>query len=573
GACDQGSPKPLHECESRNAFQDALASTIKNWTSNDQIIFYYSGHGDEISGEFCFKFGGDLLPFKSLMADLKVHKVIKAVLIIDACHAGAAIGIKGEGDILKSVEELEYPRGIAIITSSTGSEESRELPSGSASVFTDLFCKGIQDGLDKPTEDRLISVGDIVEYINTHLKTDEDYKQYRQHSVFSVHGADRKIWLAKNRRISEKEHALFRTWQTVRSQEELRILYERTVPTKHPCFDAKIEDLNWKLVQQFAEATNPGLIRKKSREEVLEELRLFSAIRHDDERFLHKSAVLCFCRWPFLLYPQAKSVFVWGKSSDGTFMTKDIKGPLSEQFTKLVREVMARLNKISVISEDGFRRNVHEIDRDVVRELISNAIIHRDYEMSGTVQVKITPEALEVQNPGSFPPHMSWDVLMKRQHTSNPVDPTIALYLGSLSAKPFEGIGRGFEVFKKYIKENGRDSISYEELPGPTARVRVSRRTPEDVKRVVVFKSFLKYVTETFVAIVTFAMFVGISIGAHWLYTVWPGISIMIMVKVVAWVISVLGGLCCIALVVRSTIIFIKFLLKGPLQKTSDEKL
>ena len=40
----------------------------------------------------------------------------------------------------------------------------------------------------------------------------------------------------------------------------------------------------------------------------------------------------------------------------------------------------------------------------------------------------------------------------------------------------FEGIGRGFDVFKEYIKDNGTDSIICQELPGPTTYIRVLRR-------------------------------------------------------------------------------------------------
>ena len=43
----------------------------------------------------------------------------------------------------------------------------------------------------------------------------------------------------------------------------------------------------------------------------------------------------------------------------------------------------------------------------------------------------------------------------------------------------------------------------------------------------------------------------------------------MIMFKIVAWIISALGGLCCIALVIRNTFVFMKFIFKGPPQGTS----
>jgi hypothetical protein len=47
----------------------------------------------------------------------------------------------------------------------------------------------------------------------------------------------------------------------------------------------------------------------------------------------------------------------------------------------------------------------------------------------------------------------------------------------------------------------------------------------------------------------------------------------MIMVRIVAWIISGLGAICCIALVVRNTISFIRFLQKSPPQGISEPEV
>ncbi len=176
-----------------------------------------------------------------------------------------------------------------------------------------------------------------------------------------------------------------------------------------------------------------------------------------------------------MIYPQARSVFVFGRPKESNFVRQDIFCPLSFQVEALVERVKKYSETISYIAENGLRREVEEIDLRVARELISNAITHRDYQLSGTVNVTITPEALEVYSPGRFLPELSWEQLIDGiAPVSNPVDEAISLYL--LNLLVFEGIGRGFDIFKEYIKDNGSDSIICQELPGHTTYIRVFRR-------------------------------------------------------------------------------------------------
>ncbi len=80
------------------------------------------------------------------------------------------------------------------------------------------------------------------------------------------------------------------------------------------------------------------------------------------------------------------------------------------------------------------------------------------------------------------------------------------------------------------------------------------------------------YTIQTFASLAIFALFVVTSIAADWLCGIYPQVRIMMMFKIVAWIISALGGFCCVALVFRNTIFFIKFLKKGPPQETPGQE-
>ena len=70
-------------------------------------------------------------------------------------------------------------------------------------------------------------------------------------------------------------------------------------------------------------------------------------------------------------------------------------------FQGLIRFVMAQLPQGEVI-RDGVRKEVRQIPEIAVRELIANALIHQDLEMSGAaVMIEIYADRIEISNPGT----------------------------------------------------------------------------------------------------------------------------------------------------------------------------
>lgn len=487
GSCSNNSPKPVHECRSRDEFQQALTDTLSHWRGTDQLIFYFTGHGKVINDIYCIQVGPsekDLLPFDNLLRDLKINGVRRAILILDTCYSGAAAKIKASQQ-LPSLEQYTLPKGIAILASSRSTETSLEMPDGSSSVFTRLFCEGIEEGLDgKKTSDGYITIEDLVGFVKGRLESDEQYTSFLQRPVYRVDEADRAIWISKNPSGASLSNKGTSNPHFVQSIEDLQFLYEKTLPDKHPCANASLNDLNWDLVEEFLEKTYPEASRSQPKEEVLEALKLFSPIPYQGKPALHKSAVLCFAHKPELFYEQAKSMFVIGNPGDVNLIREEITGPLSRQVIQLFERVKNNLKSISHIAEDGRRQERTEIELNVVRELISNAVTHRDYNINGVVTVTLTDTALEIRSPGGFPRDTSWDAFLNsKRPASCPVNVAISHYQSRLLV--FEGIGRGFDVFKKYLKENGEDSITCEILPGSITLVRILRRNiqkpPQDI--------------------------------------------------------------------------------------------
>jgi ATP-dependent DNA helicase RecG len=55
------------------------------------------------------------------------------------------------------------------------------------------------------------------------------------------------------------------------------------------------------------------------------------------------------------------------------------------------------------LPEGMFRRNVPNYDEVVIRELVSNALVHRPYSMRGDIFINLYPDRFEIHNPGLLP--------------------------------------------------------------------------------------------------------------------------------------------------------------------------
>ncbi len=102
----------------------------------------------------------------------------------------------------------------------------------------------------------------------------------------------------------------------------------------------------------------------------------------------------------------------------------------------------------------------YEIPMEAIREIIINAVAHRDYVSSASVQVSIFADRIEVWNPGSLPRGLRPEDLAK-PHSSEPANPLIAapLYL----AHYIESLGTGTLDVIRHCRESDLPSPQFEQ--------------------------------------------------------------------------------------------------------------
>lgn len=81
---------------------------------------------------------------------------------------------------------------------------------------------------------------------------------------------------------------------------------------------------------------------------------------------------------------------------------KTISGPLPVQIAQASSYVLDELAAGLTLAGSGFK-TVHRYPERVIKEAITNAVIHRDYRLNRDIQIRIFDNRIEIESPGLFP--------------------------------------------------------------------------------------------------------------------------------------------------------------------------
>ena len=198
------------------------------------------------------------------------------------------------------------------------------------------------------------------------------------------------------------------------------------------CDGATLRDLDENQLTSFLHAARNKrqlpLSADASPDDLLEHLSLTRDGR------LTNAAVLLFGKAPqrLLISSEIRCAYF-----HGTHVTKPIpsyqvyEGTVFQMVDQAVDFVLARIARtIGTRAESTRIPTAYEIPPEVVREAIVNAVAHRDYTETGSVQIMLFANRLEVWNPGRLPPTLTPEKL-RVAHRSVPANPLLArgLYL------------------------------------------------------------------------------------------------------------------------------------------------
>ena len=202
---------------------------------------------------------------------------------------------------------------------------------------------------------------------------------------------------------------------------------------------AKFDDIDLSAIEAFKKGAIkskrlPFIAEEKNIEQILDNLLLL------EDGNLKRSAILLFGKNPCRFFINAfVKIGRFGQTDDDLRYQEVIEGNAFQLADKTL-EVLDRKFFVSPISYKGLQRvESWEYPYEAIREIILNAIVHRDY-MGAPIQISVYDDKLIVWNEGSLPEDLTFEDL-KKKHSSRPHNPILAsaFFKGGL----VEAWGRG----------------------------------------------------------------------------------------------------------------------------------
>lgn len=168
------------------------------------------------------------------------------------------------------------------------------------------------------------------------------------------------------------------------------------------------------------------------------------------------AAILLFADEPQALLPKRCGIKIFRyatKDSEGTrdslkFDPITIEGPLYDLIRDAVDKTVKVVEGISILGPEGLVPI--QYPREALHEIITNAVLHRDYSYTTDVQVRIFDNRIEVESPGTLPGHITEDNILSEQLARNPV---IVRLINKFPNPPNKDVGEGlntaFEAMRK----------------------------------------------------------------------------------------------------------------------------
>ncbi|MCL2766987.1 MAG: putative DNA binding domain-containing protein [Peptococcaceae bacterium] len=225
------------------------------------------------------------------------------------------------------------------------------------------------------------------------------------------------------------------------SREEIQRLFQRSNlihADELPVSGTTVSDISMEyfkafFLKRFSESLDTqGLSLPK----ILENMNLLQ------DGFLNVACALLFMDSPELKLP---SFIVKAGAFDANDLSttryndsRNIVGKLTDVFKQTVNFIITNLHHVQ--GDQNFNSvGIPEIPREAIEEMVSNALIHRDYFISAPVRVFIFRNRVEIISPGHLPNSLTVDnIKAGNSVTRNPV---LASYANHLL--PYRGYGTG----------------------------------------------------------------------------------------------------------------------------------
>ena len=199
------------------------------------------------------------------------------------------------------------------------------------------------------------------------------------------------------------------------------------------------------------------------------------------DKKLTVAALLLFSDEPQICLPKRSSIKIFRYQTSGEAERDTLVGvPVTVEgcaYSQIYEAVSKTKEIIESIKKFGKEFETIEYPEETLHEIITNAVLHRDYSITTDIQIRIFDNRVEVESPGKLPGYVTVDNILTAQSARNP---KIVRLINKFPEAPNKDVGEGlntaFEAMAKLrlkepvIEENDNSVlviIKHEKLASP----------------------------------------------------------------------------------------------------------
>ena len=126
-----------------------------------------------------------------------------------------------------------------------------------------------------------------------------------------------------------------------------------------------------------------------------------------------------------------------------------IEGPLIKLIHEAVSQTKKWVEGIKRLGPAGLESVSYP--HETLHEIITNAVLHRDYSLAADVQVRVYDNRIEVESPGRLPGHVTKKNILDEQSARNP---KIVRLINKFPDPPNKDVGEGLNTAFEAMKKN-----------------------------------------------------------------------------------------------------------------------
>ncbi len=221
-----------------------------------------------------------------------------------------------------------------------------------------------------------------------------------------------------------------------------------------PILKLQVADLRREAIDLFKEKAvrRNRLTEEETRVDdniLMENLHLF-----DEEGYLIRAAMLAFYKDPEKWVTGSYIKIGYFGDSDSDLKYQDeVHGSLIEQIDKTIDLVYTKYLKALIYYEGIQRIEQFMFPQEAFREILLNAVVHKDYSACNPIQISVYEDKIYIWNDGEMPYELNSTEKLFEKHSSKPYNPKLANVF--FKSGMIEAWGRGFEKIKETCEKYG----------------------------------------------------------------------------------------------------------------------